>query len=50
MIPAGPYEEERVREATHRRSAARALACTDYGAMRAMPTKDELEHFLDGQK
>jgi fructokinase len=50
MIPAGPYEEERVREATHRGSAAGALACTDYGAMRALPTKDELEHFLDGQK
>ena len=50
MIPAGPYEEERVREATHRGSAAGALACTDYGAMRALPTKDELERFLDGQK
>ena len=48
--PAGPYEEERVREATHRGSAAGALACTDYGAMRALPTKDELERFLDGQK
>ena len=48
--PAGPYEEERVREATHRGSAAGAQACTDYGAMRALPTKDELERFLDGQK
>lgn len=39
-----------MREATHRGSAAGALACTDYGAMRALPTKDELERFLDGQK
>ncbi len=39
-----------MREATHRESAAGALGCTDYGAMRALPTKDELERFLDGQK
>ena len=48
--PAGPYEEERVREATHRGSAAGALACTDYGAMRALPTEEELERFMEGQK
>ena len=45
--PTGPYEEERVREATRRGSVAGALACTDYGAMRALPTKDELEQFMD---
>jgi fructokinase len=26
--------------------AAGALACTDYGAMRALPTKQELERFM----
>jgi fructokinase len=41
-------DEERVREATLRGSAAGALACTDYGAMRALPTKDELERFMSG--
>ena len=45
--PAGPYEEERVREAVRRGSAAGALACTDYGAMRALPTQEELERFMD---
>jgi fructokinase len=39
-------DEERVREATMRGSAAGGLACTDYGAMRALPTKDELERFM----
>jgi fructokinase len=39
-------DEERVREATLRGSAAGALACTDYGAMRALPTKEELERFM----
>ncbi len=41
-------DEERVREATLRGSAAGALACTDYGAMRALPTKDDLERFMAG--
>jgi sugar/nucleoside kinase (ribokinase family) len=27
--------------------AAGALACTDYGAMRALPTKEELEQFME---
>ena len=40
-------DEERVREAA-RRGAAGALACTDYGAMGALPTKDELERFIAG--
>jgi fructokinase len=39
-------DEERVREAALRGSAAGALACTDYGAMRALPTKEELERFM----
>ena len=42
------FDEERVREATLRGSAAGALACTDYGAMRALPTRDELERFMAG--
>ncbi len=41
-----PFVEERVREATLRGCAAGALACTDYGAMRALPTKEELERFM----
>jgi fructokinase len=44
----GSFEEERVREAMRRGKAAGALACTDYGAMRALPTKDELERFMAG--
>ncbi len=40
------WTEERVREAASRGCAAGALACTDYGAMRALPTKDELERFM----
>jgi fructokinase len=39
-------DEERVREATLRGCAAGALACTDYGAMRALATNDELERFM----
>jgi fructokinase len=42
----GPFTEERVREATLRGCAAGALACTAYGAMSALPTKDELEEFM----
>jgi fructokinase len=41
-----PWEEDRVREASLRGCAAGALACTDYGAMRALPTKEELEEFM----
>ena len=40
------FDEERVHEATLRGSAAGALACTDYGAMRALPTKKVLERFM----
>ena len=41
-------DEERVCEATRRGTAAGALACTDYGAMRALPSKSELEQFMGG--
>jgi fructokinase len=43
----GEWEEERVREAVRRGTAAGAIACTGYGAMGALPTKDELERFMD---
>ncbi len=44
----GSFDEERVREAVRRGTAAGALACTDYGAMRALPSKSELERFMVG--
>jgi fructokinase len=44
--PGISLEEERVHEATRRGAAAGALACTDYGAMRALPSKGELEQFM----
>lgn len=44
----GSYEdEETVREAVRRGTAAGALACTGYGAMTALPTRDELERFME---
>lgn len=42
----GGWDEETVRDAARRGTAAGAIACTDYGAMRALPTKDELERFI----
>ena len=39
-------DEAAVREAVRRGTAAGALACTDYGAMRALPTREELERFM----
>ena len=43
----GPLDqEERVREATLRGCAAGAIACTDFGAMRALPTKEELDELI----
>ncbi|HEX6708966.1 MAG TPA: carbohydrate kinase [Rubrobacter sp.] len=42
-----PFDEERVREATLRGCAAGALACRDYGAMSALPTKEELEQLVE---
>ncbi len=46
--PPGSLNEEQVREAVRRGAAAGAIACTDYGAMQALPTKDELERFMAG--
>jgi fructokinase len=43
------HNEERVREATLRGCAAGALACTGFGAMSALPTRDELERFMSGR-
>ena len=43
-----PFTEERVREAALRGCAAGALACTQYGAMSALPTKKDLERFMSG--
>lgn len=43
-----PFDEERVREATLRGCAAGALACRDYGAMSALPTRDELDRLVEG--
>jgi fructokinase len=42
-----PFDEERVREATLRGCAAGAIACTGYGAMSALPTKEKLERFME---
>ena len=39
-------DEAAVREAVRQGTAAGALACTDYGAMRALPTREELERFM----
>jgi fructokinase len=45
----GPLDdEERVREAARRGCAAGALACTGFGAMSALPTRDELERLVSG--
>ena len=44
----GSYEDEAdVREAVRRGTAAGALACTEYGAMTALPTRSELERFME---
>jgi fructokinase len=40
------WEEERVREAVLRGTAAGSLACTSFGAMSGLPTRDELEQFV----
>jgi fructokinase len=39
-------DEVAIREAVRRGTAAGALACTDYGAMRVLPTREELERFM----
>lgn len=41
------FDEETVRQAARRGTAAGAFACTDYGAMSALPTRDELERFME---
>jgi fructokinase len=38
------WDEENVRKATRRGTIAGAIACTAYGAMSALPTRDELDH------
>ena len=44
----GSYEDEAdVCEAVRRGTAAGALACTGYGAMTALPTRDDLEQFME---
>ena len=40
------WSEERVREAVRRGTGAGALACTGFGAMGPLPTKEELERFM----
>ncbi len=44
--PGWPSDEVAVCEAVRRGTAAGALACTDYGAMRALPTREELGRFM----
>ncbi len=44
----GEWDEAAVREAALRGTAAGSLACMGYGAMSALPTKDELERFMAG--
>ena len=45
-LSGGEWAEKRVREAVRRGTAAGAIACTGYGAMGTLPTKDELERFM----
>ncbi|CAN5703873.1 aminoimidazole riboside kinase [soil metagenome] len=40
-------DEETVREAVRRGTVAGALACTGYGAMTALPTREDLEKFME---
>ncbi len=42
------WDEETVREAARRGTAAGAIACMGYGAMGPLPTEKELERFMDG--
>lgn len=39
-------DEATVRAAVERGTAAGALACTEFGAMKALPTREELERFM----
>jgi fructokinase len=40
-------DEESVREAARRGNAAGALACTGFGAMTALPTREALKEFME---
>ena len=40
------FDENTVREAVRRGIAAGAFACTDYGAMSALPTRETLKRFM----
>ena len=42
-----PWKKTRCAKRPCRGCAAGALACTDYGAMRALPTREELERFME---
>ena len=41
-----PLNEESVREAARRGTAAGAIVCTGYGAMQLLPTREEIEQFI----
>jgi len=45
--PGWDSEEAAVREAVRRGTAAGALACTDFGAMRALPSREDLEQSIN---
>ncbi|MBA4115985.1 MAG: carbohydrate kinase [Rubrobacter sp.] len=47
-LSGGAWDEEMVREAARRGTAAGAIACMGYGAMGPLPTKEEIERFMDG--
>ena len=44
--PGWPDHEASVREAVRRGTAAGALACMQFGAMKGLPTEEELERFM----
>ena len=44
--PGWAGDEASVREAVRRGTAAGALACTRFGAMEGLPTREELERFM----
>ena len=44
--PGWDSDEAAVRGVLRRGTASGALACTDYGAMRALPTRKGLERFM----
>jgi fructokinase len=45
-IPGWAGDEDGVAEAVRRGTAGGALACTAFGAMQALPTREELEGFM----